>query len=65
MEGFAEYESVKQHATRQCKLRLTVYYTKLIQNFQAHVSHGCNTFTILLSLFTGFFDKQLLEGYYK
>ena len=32
MEGFAEYKSLKQHATWQ---RNTVQYTVLVQNFQA------------------------------
>ena len=61
MEGFADYESLKQHAAWQCKLRLTAQYTytKFAQNFQASISHGCNTFTILLILFsrtTGFYE---------
>ena len=63
MEGFTEYESLKQHAAWQRKLRLTAQYmcTKLVQNFQASISHGCNTFTILLILFsrtTGFYDSM-------
>ena len=63
MEGFAEYESLKQHAAWQCKLRLAIQYmhTKLVQNFQASISHGCNAFTILLILFsriTGFYDSM-------
>ena len=59
MEGFTEYESLKQHAVRQRKLPLTVQYTKLVQNFQARISHGCNTFTTLLILFSriiGFYE---------
>ena len=35
--------------------------TKLVQNFQASISHGRDTFTILLILFsrtTGFYDSM-------
>ena len=68
MEGFAEYESLKQHAVWQCKLQLAIQYmhTKLVQNFLTSISHGCkshgcNAFTILLILFsriTGIYDSM-------
>ena len=45
-EGFAEYESLKQHLGNY----YTVKHTLLIQNFRGRMILGCNKYDIILRI---------------